>query len=911
MSVGVASSSPEAVVVGGEPDARWSAGTARVMWAKRLGVDADALSKLVESSINGTTAESETLAHQLGFLGPPSTRVPWDALKDQFRQPRVAIAVEKKRMIEELVAERSFTDEDGEVFNGEVGFEKRCQVIWPFRAAGDRGLRRIRIGDLWDCAGRLGEKQNLVRLWHSMAGDWDYNAVLIVSCMSVVHGPSWTKRWCEINAFSDGALGATKVAKRVNDVCKYKMEGEERFSMVEAGGMAGYRTLPFPGFDLVKESGELASGGGDHWTLNLSWDEACAAYLGMAAETVYDVSFDEYVRSGEWVTSGSSSLGRVEMAIVDADGLVTHVKVKARKGSTLDVVTVDELLRHCETDRGQINVVIVKSEPGKVRLAVGGDLITYLRMSWLSKFIGVSYKQWKGSTTKETLVEQTVRISEMIGEAGRCVGLPFDLARFDHQPELTELVGIFRFILSRAISSCPENLLPQYRRQRDIVLNGFSDSVVVLKHNQDTKMWKQTGGLGSGLYWTSLGGNAWNSVMTGLAIRLLRLAGVPTATLKRYIRGDDSSIYGTNWLQLSLLNAAFAAVGAIAAEGKYGITDGMEFLRVWYTALRVYGYPNRVMMGLCFRKPWANTPPDDSGSLAGVYSAVTSLRRRLNGPLNRIDMLWTCVLERWAKLHHIDVRVVSIPRSLGGYGIGPAVYASVKPAMPVIAAEGVTITNLTTYREEKIRAAGVELYGIDIGHEQAHLVAAREASDTVVSSDIPSVTSVLRARWRHNLESERRVVSPHAIDVTRDVGPIVELGAFGAAQMGELLATLQARAPLFGYCPEVELARKDHAIYAPTKPFRAWIKLYFPRIDVSLREFHRSWHISEALDYLAGSQNVPTRVLHPELNKVLQLMIAASCRPGVKAERHWTELRAAQFEPVVWGWAVSQRYYHN
>ncbi|KAL1481246.1 hypothetical protein MTO96_034578 [Rhipicephalus appendiculatus] len=79
--------------------------------------------------------------------------------------------------------------------------------------------------------------------------------------------------------------------------------------------------------------------------------------------------FEEWLRSCEWQRSRSSSIGRVEYEI-EVDGERRRGHFKARKNLVLDAFTFDDLVTRVRQHDTQENKALVKSEFGKVRLAV-------------------------------------------------------------------------------------------------------------------------------------------------------------------------------------------------------------------------------------------------------------------------------------------------------------------------------------------------------------------------------------------------------------------------------------------------------------------------------------------------------------------------------------------------------------
>jgi len=94
----------------------------------------------------------------------------------------------------------------------------------------------------------------------------------------------------------------------------------------------------------------------------------------------------------------------------------------------------------------------------------------------------------------------------------------------------------------------------------------------------------------SGLRWTTVIGNAWNSVMTSAVLQLLKDSGMNMEGIERYIRGDDSAIFTNNAAQATLIAQGYSDIGVIGGTGKYSVRrHEMEFLRTWFDE-RCHGY---------------------------------------------------------------------------------------------------------------------------------------------------------------------------------------------------------------------------------------------------------------------------------------------------------------------------------
>jgi len=179
--------------------------------------------------------------------------------------------------------------------------------------------------------------------------------------------------------------------------------------------------------------------------LNISFEKVAEETLAMIVPDVKYISFEDFILSGEWVTSGSSSIGKVEWKLGEEEG-----KIKARKNLVPDVIDLKELYTKCQDVREQHHKSIIKAELGKLRIAVASDMENYLIMTWINRMLGGPYSQWEGSTIDESVNEQTNRMTAMIRACEKAFGLPFDYKNFDHQPTTDEVLIIVNILCKAA-----------------------------------------------------------------------------------------------------------------------------------------------------------------------------------------------------------------------------------------------------------------------------------------------------------------------------------------------------------------------------------------------------------------------------------------------------------------------------
>jgi hypothetical protein len=413
----------------------------------------------------------------------------------------------------------------------------------------------------------------------------------------------------------------------------------------------------------------------------------------------------------------------------------------------------------------------------------------------------------------------------------------------------------------------------------------------------------------SGLRWTSIVGNAWNSIMTGLVLKVLNSWGINTDKVDRYIRGDDSAIFVPNWATGAATNLAYDAVGAKGGEGKFSLQlHKMEFLRVWFDK-RCYGYGPRALPGLTQRKPWSNEPWSEDMTIKAIYEATRTLRRRVPDREREIDSLWKTLARIWTSNHNLPDAAVWIPKSCGGLGIEQTSVGEVwrmVPPIPVQSTDkGLVVTNQNSWRKDTLTEYYKERYNMDIG-ERASIIAAEEIASTITADNIPSVAKNRRQSWLKEVRENRSQAMMKRRLVSRTDCP-VDVINYEPSEIKMLLERLKAHAPLFGKYPEVAIARKDYNQARPNMTFLTWLKTFFPSIAVDLNKFHRSWHRTEALDYLEGKMELAPKKLHPALVGILASTIAITYKPQRRVDRESLSWATALYEPWIFGSRISQK----
>jgi hypothetical protein len=751
------------------------------------------------------------------------------------------------------------------------GSDLLFQDQFAVRSESDLPIRRSRFSDLWFHIGRISKGGR--KLWFTkhllkMHGTFDYIHMLNIMWATVIFKDEWFEHLVQLGAFDDGSEHFVVVTKWLNKILKTHVNDiPNKFLYYENQSLTGYRTLPFPGFDLVEESRSYAHGGQDahHMPTGYTFRSIAERVLKMNVSFVPYISFDDYIRSAKWATGGSSSRGYLHFTTGDGK----EHKIKARKNFVLDVVSIEDLIQSARSSRRQTNIILIKNELSKVRLAVASDLETYLRLCWLMIFIGEDYKQWSGSTIDESVSETTHRLESMLRLCAEGFGLPYDYENFEHQPLTDELVTITDVVLSQGRVNIPSDYVSDWEAILKDTLESFYMSTLILHKgygNPVEHAWAVIGGLMSGLRITALVGNGWNTVMTEAASITLQQAGVSTLTIRRYFRGDDSAIFTKSASVARLFALAMKKVGAKGGEGKFSVqSHAMEFLRVWFDT-RCHGYPARALPGLTQRKPWSNEPWSPDSVIKSILDVTLILQRR---GLDTIDV-WASMSSYWCQKHHLPKSVLQVPISLGGLGLefwdG---HTELSMPMPTINKVEFRFKGVTEYRTNKVIALATET-SIPITHEQASNIASRQLQDVLAADDVPSVAVILRNKWKSELHKIRTV---HGSDRR----PIIRNTNIDLTKLQSIEATGEAydqwQRYLWGMRGTFGRYRREYLKLQSVKLLlreakmgvRQWLRSQYPTMFDSLP---KGYHLSDALDWLGGVTPIPSSELHPMLKSL-------------------------------------------
>lgn len=506
-------------------------------------------------------------------------------------------------------------------------------------------LRRLRMGSLLH---QLGSK------CLGWLGGLDYATACNLLIWSHINGDSMfmeLKSWGFFNSQSSFEEKSKLVGSAVKVFPKnFKL----KMALAELVDLCGHKLVD-PLFDLRAECRDLAGGGRSDINRSAAFDYGLNAVIG--PETIHSktvLGFEQYVKDGCWLTTGSSSIGRVDWEWMGKKG-----HFKARKNMLVDIYSPDEIWDLVSNWDGCIrNKPIVKNELGKMRLAIASNLESYIHEAYLLSIIGHEYVSWKHITLDErepAYLKRTEKLMKLLKDG--FYALPWDFKAFDHQPKTKEIQSILTTIFSRV------QLSPSQALVLDRVVKSYSKAELIY----DNKPITITGGLQSGQRITSMIGNVWNAAITEAVIKFANLLNPSIVTAEVAVRGDDTYLVVPTAIQAYYIRICYAALFAEGNDAKFSIRQhSCEFLRSEVSANKVTAWPNRAIAAVTQRKPWSDNPWDPAREVITVIDNLRNVERRIG---RKLPILEKASKVQWSKFCKQSYKYLELPVRLGGLGI--------------------------------------------------------------------------------------------------------------------------------------------------------------------------------------------------------------------------------------------------
>nr|WAK77248.1 MAG: RNA-dependent RNA polymerase [Totiviridae sp.] len=752
---------------------------------------------------------------------------------------------------------------------------------FPPRTNQDLGIRYARAADVWTFYMAHGRRAELVTTLRLLK-HFDYiTMVNVLTAKIMFTRPVWWMTMERAGCFAAGSEHFRLAARALSDTIKKEkvaLSPDDRVAFYESASLYGAMCPPVPGWDPVEESRALAEGGQDQHGLLL---DCCPGYSTLdfheavrklafvqPRDTPDSRTFRKWLWDEEWARSGASSLGRVEYRLRMGDEVRTG-KFKARKNLVLDVVSIDELERRTRTYTKQENVALIKTELAKIRLAVSCPIETYLAQAWIYLVTGNAYSNWPANTLEEPLHVEIARHEETWERLQtKEYSLPYDFARFDHQPTTSEVKAfqIATNICGRRYAR-PEQMA-DYEQLSACVTQGYDHATLTSPPGLgEQKTFHVTGGLMSGLRSTSCVGSGWNATFGEFARRMIDEMRHPDhpPQVWQLVRGDDTQVTGRSYHDVLAIKIGYDAMGAIANESKFTLRQGRtEFLRI-ETEDRLRGYPCRTIPMMTQRRPWNARPVVQEAGLEHVLKTMATLRLRLP-TCDGLDAYRDHYIRRCFRLLRLDSRLRNIPAALGGLGVDPwdgrwsvQTWQSIRPPP-------VEIVNRTDYREQRV-AEEFAAVDVPVDAKEVTLMASERIRAKVAADDVPEFSGVMRNASRRELHG--RKFRPAAIRRDRIHQLLAELGSIatrikciapergGYDQLRRIAAeAVQRLAPDWGCCRRFAdvFNRLSELARVREQPLGPMLRRYLPHFAHKLTEVERRYRLrrTAAIDFVLG-----------------------------------------------------------
>lgn len=526
-------------------------------------------------------------------------------------------------------------------------------VKFPPRAKICVGMRRLRMLNI--CKTNKPISDQVLPFLHHL----NYELVVNILLWTVIHGVELfmlLKKFGYFNSYDTFVNQAKELGYRVK---VYERSFDLKTKYAELNNLVGHIMID-DDFDIVDESRLLAHGPEYHGIVrSMMFRPMLQELMGTSLiQPKTQVTFEEYVKKGLWLTSGSSSIGRVTW---EYDDKLLHFK--ARKNMLVDLYSPDDLWELARDWDGVIrNKPIVKNELSKMRLAVASNIESYLYESYMMCVLGHEYTTWDYITLDESESAYCKRTTKLMSDlTSGYYALPWDFKSFDHQASTYEIQSILSNMFSKLIMTDEQNLVAGR------ILASYGKGIIYQDTGDSKFSFHISGGLQSGQRITSLIGNIWNAVVTKSAIWLAKHLCPDLNVIDVALRGDDTYIITDTALNAYYVRLAYASMFALGNDAKFSIRRvSCEFLRSEITRDHVTAWPNRSIPSMTQRKPWSDKPWDAVREVTVMADNIRTTERRLSRVLPTIHL---ANKQQWSKFTRQSYHYLHLPKRLGGLGV--------------------------------------------------------------------------------------------------------------------------------------------------------------------------------------------------------------------------------------------------
>lgn len=634
----------------------------------------------------------------------------------------------------------------------------------------------------------------------------------------------------------------------------------------ELNVLTGYLQSDIEETDWEVKLDELVHGGEQHPDIGIPFNIATRLATPAPTQAVKMTSLIEYITSGEWLTSGSSSIGSIHWEKGDA-----HGHFKARKNMVEFLYTDSELYNMVRVWDGRLSSrAFTKDELSKRRIAVASNIESYLCESYLLYRLGHFYTAWDNVTLDESSKREYERTLDIADKLKTQWALPFDFKNFDHQPTQQEVIGM----LSNDFKGIT-NPDDDWNFTVNKVLQSYNNSYVSMKiKNRDVNM-KMTGGLPSGVRITSLLGNQWNAIMTYRA-RWLCESAIGKQRFTIGIRGDDTYILDPNPAKLFLFRLCYAAINAIGLDSKFGITPGVcEFLRVEITKDKAQGWTNRSIPTMTQKKPWGGGSWDVFQVAEALCQAIRTTERRSNLSL---DDLHIANKRKWSGFTKQSSRWLELPKNMGGAGLYP--FRGFRP--------DITFPKLRTSYTIVTKLVPRTPSWIDLDEQDALTFSSNALKGLITKDDVPDVSMNDYHLWLKELRMTKTKWRYEPLRwSTSYIAPRVKTKEW-PHRLPSMFSSLENPMEVISEYPYLPEHIKNRFSMMDL------LKQVAPSFSTAVIGFEKAgWHRTEAIKIATGSIPIGTpRVLNPKLTPFIESTLY---QKGLTGWRGREKIKAATY----------------
>lgn len=723
------------------------------------------------------------------------------------------------------------------------------ESLYQPRSSADLAVRRLRLKDIWPYLDRS-QKNFILTLSHL-----DLMLVTNISVWIICFGVNKAKDLAKRGFFNSLLDFVDRSTKLSSEIKRYDGSLDDtKQATCELNSLTGYLQNDIEPTDWKAKVKELATGGNEHGYEGMNWEKAFSDSLSSVCPkraTPRFLTFPEFIESGVWLTPGSSSIGHIEWSWGDKRG-----RFKARKNMLEQIYTTEELIEIVDEWSGRLeSKAFTKDELSKRRIAVASNIESYLVESYILHNLGHMYKKWQYITLDENAKQNHERTSDVVLllQQGKWA-LPFDFKNFDHQPNMQEILKMINY--NQALITPTKGYEMEWKYYCNQMLKSYKNNTITFNKDGVSVSERMTGGLPSGVRWTSLLGNQWNAVVSNIARQLTtRMLGYDPV-LRLGVRGDDTYILADKAGELLLFRLAYGALNTIGLDSKFGISRNVcEFLRNEISVNGCRGWSNRSIPSITQRKPWNAGEITPGNDVITVADNIYTLSRRLQ---KDVSVLHSANKNKWSRYTNQDPRWLHLPRHLGGFGIYE--FEGWIPDRPYYKFEP------QKFHIEKLVPA--EQYAwIELSSSELLQISQHRINNTINSDDIPKTRGINTREYLKNLRHKKYSWTKASLrtsikNCVRCEPPRIDRKVYWPKDTHYEYNTYKGLS-----VTEFIHQYREVSNVKEVPSLITYLREFYPPFAVRIAGFEKNgWHRSDAVDLALGKiPTEPTRLVHPIL----------------------------------------------